>query len=554
LDFVTGIFDAKGRWVASKDYIPVLAGSMPAAYAAVSRRFEGDVEEGDIFLLNDPFSGNNHPPDVTLLKPVFHHQRLSFWVVSKGHHADVGGNGVVGYNPNARDCWEDALRIPPVRLVRRGEFERDIWDLVLCNVRLREYVEGDLLCQIGALNVGEQDIHGLLETIGSEVVDTAIDDYLDSSARHMRREVEALPDGAYEAERIIENGGSHHRHPVVIRLTLRIHGSQIEFDYRASDPQVQGYVNSTLPNTVASTLIGLFGVVDPDLPMNQGSIEPVTVITEQGTVVDALEPAATTLCTLSTCEAIVEAVWSALAVADPAISNAGWSRFGGVGETGVNKRTGSPFAAISLCAWGGAGATEGADGWDVIGTPVVMGGSRSIDPELHELVVPVTLERVELDVDSAGAGRWRGGLGSVLRWRVDQDDVTIVYYGSGTDSSTAPFGLAGGDGAHPNWTEITRADGSVERLTVNSIIVVHEGDVIETHNSGGGGFGPAHARPISAVLEDVRAGVVSVDAAFHDYRVLIDGEVVTDLRAAVERTTATPDSDPIPLVLATSQP
>jgi N-methylhydantoinase B len=522
LDFVTGIFDARGRWVATKDYIPVLAGSLPSAYEGIVHRFADEVHDGDIYILNDPYHGNNHPPDVTVAKPVFFEGQLRFWAISKGHHSDVGGSGVVGYNPYAKDCWEDALRIPPVRLYDRGVYQRDVWDLILLNVRMREFVEGDLQCQIGAVKVGEHALVAMLEKFGVERVEAALDYHLAASERHMAEEISRLPDGVYRSRRRLDNGGAHHRQQITVKLELRIEGQEITFDFTGSDPQVPGFVNSTYANTVASCLIGLFSVVDPDIPVNGGSIAPVRIVTEPGTIVHAVEPAATTLNTVTTCEAIIETIWLAIAQAAPTATNAGWTRGWSLGAAGYNERTERPFAGFVGFGGGGAGATYGFDGWDGLGTPITMGGNKTMDAELHELASPFTVLGFGLDTDSAGPGTWRGGNGSWLRWRCEQDELPLVSYGSGSLEETAPFGIEGGHASTPNTVVLHRADGSTEAAVLNSIATIQRGDIVEAHFSGGGGYGDPRQREAVAVLDDVRNEVLTAEVAEKVYGVVVD--------------------------------
>jgi N-methylhydantoinase B len=538
-DFVTGIFTADGRWVATRDWIPVLAGSMPTALQAIVQRFDGEIREGDVYVLNDPYHGNNHPPDITIVRPVFHAGVLAFWVMSKGHHADVGGGGVMGYNPEAVDAWDDALRIPPVRLYDAGVPQRDVWDLILLNVRMREFVEGDLHCQIGAVNVGAEDLLAMIDKIGLAELSVAIDAHLEAAERHMRAEIAGFRDGVYRAERWIEHGSAVHPEPVRVRVEVRVEGDQIAFDFAGSDPQVPGYANSPLANTVASCHIAVFALVDPDLGMNSGSTAPITVSAEPGTVVHALAPAATTLATLANCEAIVEAIWLALADAVPRGSNAGWSRACNVAQAGVEATTGRPFITIGNLVGGGSGATLGADGWDGLGTPVTMGGAQTSDPEQLELSGPVTILGFGLAPDSGGAGRWRGGLGTWVRYRVEQDDLPCLRWGGGTAPETAPFGLHGGHAGRPNTAELHRADGTVEPIVVNTIRTVGAGDVVVHDYAGGGGYGDPAARDVEAVLADVRAGVVSLEAAERVYRVAVDP---TDWTVDVARTRALRDS------------
>ena len=194
-DFVTAIFDAKLRLVAQTAYIPVIMGALPYAVKGIVESFEGDIDEGDIFILNDPYRGNNHPPDITIIKPVFDAGEVAFWSVSKGHHADVGGGGVAGYNPAATNVWEECIRIPPAKLYMQGKPNKGLWDMILLNVHLPFIVEGDLHCQVGAVTIGARSLEALLEKYGRPTLDTAIDAIFDASEKQMRTAINEVPDG-----------------------------------------------------------------------------------------------------------------------------------------------------------------------------------------------------------------------------------------------------------------------------------------------------------------------------------------------------------------------
>ncbi len=538
-DFVTAIFDHKLRWVANKGYIPVIAGTAPHAQRAIAEAFDGDIHEGDVFILNDPYRGNNHPPDITVTKPVFYQGQLRFWAMAKGHNADVGGGGVVGYNPAARDCWEDALRIPPMKLYERGRYRKDVWDMILLNLRIPFLVEGDLHCQVGAATLGERALVGLVEKYGPDTVEAAIDYLIVASERQMRAEIQKIPNGRYTAERLIDNDGVGRDRPIAIRLAVLVEDEEIIFDFTGTDPQARGYVNSSYSNTVSSCKLALFSCIDPDVPMNEGSTRVVKVIAPEGSVVNPREPAPTTLCTVSTCEAITECGWLALAQAIPERSNAVWARWFGPASMGLNPRTGRPFAEIHFMTKGGGGATQGFDGWDHLGTPVCLGGIRAPDPELHELVSPYTILRYEYLTDTAGPGQWRGGAGVACSWRVEADGIPMAFFGSGTLPETAPTGILGGAGSQPNRAVLRRAGNSEEPLDANTMLMVNAGDVIESYSSGGGGCGHPFDRPVEKVWADVRDGLVSVEAARDLYGVALDPITQEVDREATERLRAT---------------
>jgi N-methylhydantoinase B len=525
-DFAAAIFDHRLCWVANAGYVPVIAGTTPHSQRSISEAFEGDIHEGDVFILNDPHRGNNHPPDIAVTKPVFHEGELRFWAMAKGHNADAGGSGgVVGYNPHARDAWEDALRIPPMRLYEAGRYRRDVWDMILLNLRIPSLVEGDLHCQVGAATIGERALIALLDKYGPQQVEAAIDHLTESSEGRTRAEIRRMPNGVHFAERLIDNAGLSDE-PISIKLRLEIKDDEIEFDLAGSSPQVAGYVNSPYSNTVSACYLALFSCIDPGIPMNEGSTRPVRVLAPEGSVVNCLEPAATTLCTVSTCEAIVECGWIALAEAIPEQSNAVWARWFGATSIGMNPRTGRPFAEIHFMGKGGGGATHGYDGWDHIGSAICLGGVRAPDPELHELGAPYTVLRFGYLPESFGAGRWRGGAGVSHAWRVEADDVRMAFFGSGTVPETIPVGILGGKASQVNRMVVHRTDGTTIEVPPNVTMTLQRGDWVESFSAGGAGCGDPFERNPDSVRADVRDQFVTARTAREQYGVVIDAEAM----------------------------
>ena len=203
-DLVTAIFDKQLRLVAQTAYIPVLMGASPFAIKSIAEHFGEDINQGDIMILNDPYRGNNHAPDITVVKPVFFAEELHFWVFSRGHHADIGGGGTAGRNPHAKTVWEEGLRIPPTKLYQKGEYNRDIWEIILLNVRLPSLVEGDLQCQVGACNVGEKGLEKLLQQYGLQNVGDTINEVLKRSEIQMQERIATIPDGTLASHSDIE--------------------------------------------------------------------------------------------------------------------------------------------------------------------------------------------------------------------------------------------------------------------------------------------------------------------------------------------------------------
>lgn len=522
-DFVTGIFDSQLRLVAQTAYIPVLMGALPYAVKSIAETFAGDIEDGDVFILNDPYHGNNHPPDITIAKPVFFQGKLHFWSVAKGHHADVGGGGVAGYNPQARSIWEECIRIPPAKLYMAGKPNKALWDTILLNVHLPFLVEGDLHCEVGAVTIGGRSLVSLLEKYGATLVNTAIEEIFAASERQMRAVIREVPNGAFRAERFIDHDGIDKGKMIAVRVCVKVEDEEITFDFSDSDPQATGYVNSTTPNTASSCFLALFTSIGSEVRFNEGALRVLRVIAPPGSVVNAAEPAPVTGCTIASAQAIIEAVWLALSQAVPEKVDAGWSRWCGPASMGFNPRTGRLFGDIHFMCKGGGGASKGLDGWEHLGTVVCSGGLRAPDPELHELINPYTVLQYEYWPDSAGAGQWRGGVGTIYRWRVDADDIAVANFGGGNRPETVPFGLEGGKSAPPHELYLHKGD---ECITVDaeSVYSYTRGDVFEIYESGGGGYGDPRQRNLEKVRADVIDGLVSIDKARDDYGVVIDPE------------------------------
>ena len=520
-DFVTGVFDAKLRLVAQTAYIPVLMGALPYAIKSIARTFEGDIDDGDIFILNDPFRGNNHPPDITIAKPIFDGEEIAFWAVSKGHHADVGGGGVAGYNPGAKSVWDECIRIPPAKLYIKGKPNKGLWDTILLNVFLSFLVEGDLHCQVGAVKIGERSLKALLEKYGRKTLDAAMQRIFDVSEQQMRAAIRGVPNGVYTAERLIDHDGIDKDRMITVRVALKVEDEDIIFDYSGSDPQAAGYVNSTLPNTASSSFLALFMSIGSEIRFNEGALRALHVIAPEGTIVNAREPAPVTGCTIASAQAIIECAWVALAQAVPDKVDAGWSRWCAPATMGLNPRTGRPFGDIHFMAKGGSGGAHGHDGWDHLGTVVCAGGLRAPDPELHELVDPFTVLQYEFWPDSAGAGEWRGGMGTIYRWKIDADDIPAANFGGGVSAATAPYGLAGGRPAPPHQLFLRKGTETIN-VDAESFYHLDRDDVFEIYQSGGGGYGDPRRRPAEKVRDDVVNGLVSVAKARELYGVVVD--------------------------------
>lgn len=520
-DFVTGIFDKDLRLVAQTAYIPVLMAALPYALRSIAETFAGDINDGDIFILNDPYRGNNHPPDITIAKPVFYNGKPEFWSVCKGHHADVGGGGVAGYNPGALSIWDECIRIPPAKFYIAGELNKALLDTILINIHLPFIVEGDLQCQVGAVTIGERNLKTLIEKYGTRTLRAATAEIFNASEKQMRKAIRDVPNGKYSGERLIDHDGINKDRMINVHVELTVKRDSITFDFSKSDPQCAGYVNSTVPNTASSAYLALLTSIGSEVQFNEGAMRAVDIIAPAGTVVNALEPAPVTGCTIGSAQAIIEAIWLALVQAVPDKVDACWSRWCAPASMGMNPRTGRPFGDIHFMSKGGGGASQGLDGWDHLGTVVCSGGLRAPDPELHELVNPYTVLQYEFWEGSAGAGEWRGGMGTIYRWRIEADQIAFANFGGGNRPETAPFGLEGGHAAKPHQLYLHQ-NGETTDVDAESFYNANTGDVFDIFQSGGGGFGDPKKRDPEKVCEDVVNGLLTAKVAKSTYAVVVD--------------------------------
>ncbi|MGH6912118.1 MAG: hydantoinase B/oxoprolinase family protein, partial [Geminicoccales bacterium] len=305
-DFVTGILDRGGRLVAQSRYFPGFAGALPYIVPPVLRRYHGNLADGDIIAVNHPYMGNSHLPDMNVLKPVFWDGELQFWVVCKGHMADIGGAGVAGYDPTGQTIWDEGVIVPPSKLYARGELQSEVLDLIIGQVKLPEIVQGDILCEVGGANIGERGVRALLERYGAERVNAHVDALFRSSERAMREKIKLIPDGVYRGETAIDDDVASNR-PLAVRVAVTVERGRIAFDFSESDPQSPRYMNSTDAFTRSMATLTLFWILEHK-ESNDGSLRCVDFVNPAGTCVNPEFPHSTVLATCSLAEAIQEAV------------------------------------------------------------------------------------------------------------------------------------------------------------------------------------------------------------------------------------------------------
>ncbi|MAG63241.1 hydantoin utilization protein B [Candidatus Woesearchaeota archaeon] len=519
-DFVTGLYDAEGRMLEQTENLPILSFSLGPVCAHIAETFKGNVFPGDVFFHNDVFSLGNHNNDVATFKPIFVDDVLVGWSATKGHMADIGGNVRGGYNPNATEVWQEALRIPAIKIIERGELRQDVWNLIFANIRL-DIVQEDMRAEIGACTVGERRMVELIEKYGLETFETHKQYLFEATRRMMQAEIRTIPNGVYSGEGRVYFDGKNPGSKYTIRVKITVNDEDITFDYSDTDAQTNGFVNGTYTSSASATLLTFLQMVNPDIPHNHGMVSPVSMVIPEGTILNASYPAATTFGN-HLCPPNADAIMRALAPVIPTRVTAGWNNLLCSLSSGRDTRKDDTFVDIMFMGLkGGSGAMCDVDGYDHIGMIDASGGLLDQDYEMFEQQTPHRLLRHEYLTDSAGAGRQRGGLGVETRYVMGGEDLELVTFGDGDEEPA--FGLEGGGDGTLNKIELHHPDGSVNRPTSKDLVTgVPTGTQYVQEAGGGGGYGPPQERSAKKVAEEVRDGIVSSGAARDLYRVVVN--------------------------------
>ena len=484
-DYSCAVFDGLGRVIAMGDHMPVHLGSMPmsveAAIAAIP------FVRGDIAILNDPYAGGTHLPDITMVLPVFTNSGNSpdFYVANRAHHADVGGSFPGSMGP-ASEIFQEGIRIPPIRIVRAGQLDREMLDLILLNVRTPKEREGDLQSQIGACRVGEQRILELSGKYGPMKLQSLIEELLDYSERLVHAELRALPSGRFEAEDFLDDDGVTAQ-PIRIAVSLLIdpEAAQVVIDFTGSSAQVQGSVNAVRSITLSACFYILRCLLQEDAPATAGILRSLTLITPEGTIVNALPPAPVAGGNVETSQRIVDVLLRAFAQAIPSrIPAASAGTMSNLTIGGLDLRSNQHFTYYETTA-GGAGARPGIDG--IPGVQTHMTNSLNTPIEALEYAYPFRVRRYAYREGSGGEGKFRGGNGLIREIELLADaQVTLLA----DRRKFSPYGLEGGEAGAPGRALITPANGGAPmELPGKCSRKLEKGDVLRLETPGGGGWG-----------------------------------------------------------------
>ncbi len=514
-DFVTGLYDAHGQMLEQTENLPILSFSLGPVCKEIIKYFGDEIYPGDVIIHNDVFSMGNQNNDVAIFKPIFIDDTLIGWSAAKGHQADIGGAVQGGYNPNATEVWQEALRIPAVKLYEKGKFRKDVWNLIFANIRL-QMVEEDIKAQIGACTLGERRLQVLVEKYGMDSFEAHKQELFNSTERMMQKEIQSIPNGVYKGESKVYYDGRHPGTVFTVRVKITVEDESITFDFSETSPQTDGFVNGTYTSTCSAITLTFLQMVNPNIPHNEGMIKPLKYIVPVGTILNAAYPKATTFGN-HLCPQTADSIFKALSNAIPDRVTAGWNHLLCSLFTGIHPRTGRKYVDIGFMGLkGGSGALQGDDGYDHIGMIDASGGVLDQDYEMYEQQTPHRIIKHEYLMDSAGAGKWRGGLGVETEIRIGADKTTMVVFGDG--DQVAPYGLFGGKSSILNKISLTYPDGT-EKIPMSKDLIedIPEGTIYYQIASGGGGFGNPKDRDHEKVLMDVKNGVCSAECSKTDY-------------------------------------
>jgi N-methylhydantoinase B len=537
-DLGQSILDKQGQMVIAANSAPIHTMVAEEAIKGIESHFHGDYQPGDYIIANDPYIvRGGHLPDWNFIRPIFYKGEQLGFFQAKTHVSDTGGFLPGGYGAGAYDIIAEGLNIPPLKLLKAGVLQEDMWKLVLRNVRMPTELDMDTRLINGCMMHAEAQIGQLCDRYGVETIKACMQQIVDAGERAMRAEIRRIPDGVYKAESSCDWDGRTDR-PITVRVTTTVKGDSLTFDFSGSDPQAT-FVNCPMGVTITSAMEGLYYIVDPKVPKNGGAQKPVSFIAPEGTVVNPRYPATVGSSQITVGTQIVEACALSLGQALPAQAMAAWSRHMcpiniGTQPDVTDPRTGHmrQYFTETFGSDGGSGGIRGFDGWLGAGFQAACAGLVRPNIEHYESSSPYLVTHYEVLQDWEGAGEFRGAPGSYIRFvaHTAPGAVSMVMTGNSDGERFAPQGVCGGGSGPLGTMTITGVNGQVRPLRTFTSVPIFPGEACETRNTGGGGWGnPLHRDP-NRVCDDVRNGLVSLARARDVYGVVLmpDGQRVDE--------------------------
>lgn len=530
MDCTTALFDVRGQLIAQGDHVPSHQGTMSYAARWVADHF--DFRPGDVAILNHPYRGGTHHPDIMIFKPVFFHGQEVALAGALGHQIDVGGRSPGSVATDARDVYEEGLIIPPLKLYREGKLVTEVLEMIEANIRVPQKTLGDLRAEVAATAVGERRYIELCEKYGPERLSAIVDGLLDHSEALMRQDLQAYPNGTYRAVGYMDSDGVVDE-PVTIAVSVTLRDGNVVIDFTGSSPQLRGPFNCSISSVQAAAFCAVRYMVNPAIMQNAGCYRPISLVLPERSVVNPEKPAPLSgrFHTLERIATTIVAAFNGARGKDAVASGHGHLTSFSTG--GRLPDTGEPFVLFEYHG-GGWGGTSRCDGLDA--TFGLMANCYDNPIEAIELDYPLRVERYELIPDSGGAGKYRGGLGLRKEIRYLHGSG---YFTNRSDAQKFPAeGVLGGKPGRPSYHALGRVDGSREDLPSKATnLTISAGDLMVLETAGGGGYGSPFERDPEAVLRDVLDGKVSVRSAAEDYGVVLaaDGQSVDAAATAARR-------------------
>jgi len=506
-DHSIALVDRNGRLVVQAALtLPIHIASMSGLMKCVLDKFDGDINEGDIFVANDPHTaGGTHLPDINYAMPIFVKGELVAFICNIAHHADIGGMVPGSMAGGMSEIFQEGLRIPVIKLFRQGELQSDIMELLLLNVRVPDERRGDHNAQIASCKLGTRRFEEVIETHGLQNVMASFDEIIDRTAARMQAAIAEIPDGTYLFEDFMDGDGMGN-HDIPIKLALSVEGQDIHCDFKGTSEQVLGNINTTMNAVQASVCYALIAVLDSDIPSNQGVLDVVKITAEPGTLINSVFPAPVAA-RAHACQRVIDIVLGALSQALPekVIAAANGANTTAV-FSGVDPRTGKPYLYLETLG-GGMGARASKDGKD--GVQVHITNTSNLPVESIEQEYPLRVEEYSFVNDSGGAGTWRGGMG--LRRVLTPVDHNCVFNGAGERFRYKPWGLFGGQPGASGRFLLQDSDGETRLDDKPGEVAVTPDIRIIVETPGAGGYGPPDKRAAELVSGDLSSGKFSSD-------------------------------------------
>ncbi|NHJ32905.1 MAG: hydantoinase B/oxoprolinase family protein [Asgard group archaeon] len=499
MDHSCALFDHKGRMVAQAEHIPVHLGAMPIAVRSIEKKFEGEIYPGDSFILNDPYLGGTHLPDITIITPIFYKNDLAGYSVSRAHHNDIGGM-VPGSMPgNATEIFQEGLRIPPVKFATNGEINKDILDLIMTNSRTPKIRKGDLMAQLSSNWTGEKRLQEIIDQKGIEIYKLAVDDILNYTERRFLSILSDFPESEAEGKDYMDGDGVEDK-LVELLVNVKITKKHVTFDFTGTSEQVKGAINCPYAVTLSGSYYVLRAITDPSIPANEGLYRHLSVIVPEGTVLNARSPAAVVGGNVETSQRIVDTLLKAFSkiLPDriPAASQGTMNNL----IIGGTDHFGRPFTFYETIG-GGTGGRPTKDGIDGIHSH--MTNTMNTPIEEIEVRYPLIVEKYALRENSCGMGRFRGGLGIIRQFKTK---IPVVVSLLGERQKVAPWGLAGGEDGKMGVYTVKTKDGKIVNLQGKTSTTLDSEEIIIIKTPGGGAWGEEKKRDEKSIKQDIING------------------------------------------------